>query len=95
VIVRLSLVFPQTETIFSIPMRAIRIGTIDSNRRWKPTIGLRMDQGFTSFFTTYFQVTRDYAAQRDGRIDSGVSIGAGIQLAAPRCRIPLIKKTCD
>jgi hypothetical protein len=95
VIVRLSLVFPQTETIFSIPMRAIRIGTIDSNRRWKPTIGLRMDQGFTSFFTTYFQVTRDHAAQRDGRIDSGVSIGAGIQLAAPRCRIPLIKKTCD
>jgi hypothetical protein len=86
-----SFVLPQTETIFSIPLRMIRIGTLESNRQWKPTMGLRIDQGFTSFATTFLQVTKDYAAQRDGHIETGISVGAGIQIAAPTCRIPLVK----
>lgn len=91
---RLSLVFPQTETIFSVSFREIKVGSVDWYKRWRPTYGLRVDQGFTSFATIFFQISRDAAAQKSGRIDSGISVGAGVQIAAPECRIPLVKNMC-
>jgi hypothetical protein len=91
---RLSLVFPQTETIFSLSFREIKVGSVDWYKRWRPTYGLRVDQGFTSFATIFFQISRDAAAQKSGRIDSGISVGAGVQIAAPECRIPLVKNIC-
>ncbi|MFB9240932.1 hypothetical protein IV454_32255 [Massilia antarctica] len=92
---RLVTVLPEIETSISVPLRYIRVKAINGESSWHPTIGLRIDAGFTSFLTFYLQVTRDVAAQRDGQIRIGPSIGAGIQLAAPRCRIPLIKKSCQ
>ena len=96
VMLRGSYVFPQTETIISVPLRMIRIGVPGAEKIWRPTFGLRMDQGFTSFATVYLQVMKDYAAMRSGKVESGVSVGAGIQLAAPSCRIPLVNRSgCD
>lgn len=91
---RLVSVMPEIETSISIPFRYVHVKALDGNAKWKPTIGLRIDAGFTSFLTFYLQVVRDSAAQFDGGIKSGYSLGAGIQLAAPRCRIPLVKNTC-
>jgi hypothetical protein len=88
-------VFPQTETIISIPVRyaSMHEGT---NKKWRPAVGLRLDQGFTSFSTFYLQVSWDSATQPDGTIRSGMAIGAGLGFAAPECRIPLINSlpTC-
>jgi hypothetical protein len=94
---RYAFVFPATETAFSVQLRALRLSRRDLPAVWKPTIGWRMDVGFTSFMTTYLQFGRDFALQKDNGIRSGWSIGAGIQLVAPTCRIPLIKKlsACD
>ncbi|USX24521.1 hypothetical protein NHH73_18080 [Oxalobacteraceae bacterium OTU3CINTB1] len=86
-----ALVLPQTETIISVPLRYIRMHE-GERTRWRPTIGVRLDQGFTSFSTFYLQLTHDYARQKDGSIRSGLSIGAGLGFAAPECRIPGIKQ---
>ena len=85
-----ALVLPQTETIFSVPIRYMRMHE-GSDVKWRPTIGLRLDQGFSSFSTFYLQLTHDYARQKDGSIRSGMSIGAGLGFAAPDCRIPGVK----
>lgn len=89
--IRGALVLPQTETIISVPLRYIRMHDGEKTR-WRPTIGVRLDQGFTSFSTFYLQLTHDYARQKDGSIRSGLSIGAGLGFAAPECRIPGVKQ---
>ncbi|MFZ6770750.1 hypothetical protein ACO0LM_27145 [Undibacterium sp. Di26W] len=78
---------PEIEMMYSAQLRAMQINRPNDSRVWKLSIGARVDIGFTSFLTTYIQMTRDYAAQTDGRIGNGISIGAGIQLASPACRI--------
>ncbi|PHV17938.1 hypothetical protein GQ37_005865 [Janthinobacterium sp. BJB1] len=82
-----AVILPQTETILSIPFRYVRMHEA-SHKTWKPTIGLRLDQGFSSFATFYLEITHDSATQRDGGIQSGLSIGAGLGFAAPQCRTP-------
>jgi hypothetical protein len=94
---RLLYVLPATETALSVQLRGLRLSRRDAPALWKPTIGGRVDFGFTSFMTSYLQFGRDFALQKDNGVRSGWSIGAGIQLVAPTCRIPLIKNlgSCD
>lgn len=84
-------IFPQTETAISLQVRALSIQIPNRRMVVRPSLGLRIDLGFTSFLTNYLQVSWDHAVQKDGRIRRGMSIGGGIQLVAPTCRIPLIK----
>ncbi len=94
---RLAWIKPEIESALSIHIRALRLGREGLPAVWRPTIGGRIDIGFSSFLTSYLQAGRDFAAQREGRIRSGWSIGAGIQFGAPTCRIPIIKEmaVCD
>lgn len=85
---RLAWVRPETETSISAIVRALRLGRDGSPALWRPAIGLRVDLGFTSFLTSYLQGGRDVAVQFDGSVRSGWSIGAGLQLGAPTCRLP-------
>jgi hypothetical protein len=85
------MVMPAIETSVSVPVRLLHLKTNNGHSEWLPTIGLRVDAGFTSFLTFYLQGIYDGAAQRDGTIRRGLSLGAGIQLAAPTCRLPVIK----
>jgi hypothetical protein len=94
---RVVYVMPATETGISIQARALRLARHNAPAMWKLTMGGRMDFGFTSFMTMYIQGGRDFAVQKDDGVRSGWSIGAGIQLVAPTCRIPGIKAIakCD
>lgn len=85
---RLAWVRPETETSVSAFLRALHLGRDGLPAKWRPNAGLRLDLGFSSFLTSYLQGSRDAAVQRDGTIRSGWSIGAGLQLGAPTCRIP-------
>lgn len=80
-------VFPAIETTISVPFRMLHIKTNNGHSEWLPTVGLRLDAGFTSFLTFYLQGNYDAAGQRNGSIRRGLSLGAGLQLAAPMCRI--------
>jgi hypothetical protein len=88
---RAMMVMPAVEASVSVPVRLLHLKTNNGHSEWLPTIGLRVDAGFTSFLTFYLQGIYDGAAQRDGTIRRGLSLGAGIQLAAPTCRLPVIK----
>lgn len=79
---------PEIESTLSLQLRAIRLGRVNAPAMWRPSIGVRLDLGFSSFLTNYIQFSRDVAIQNDGRARPGLSIGAGIQLGAPTCRIP-------
>lgn len=85
-------VFPETEFAFSVQARALRLTTQSHGYKWRPALGARVDAGFTSFVTFYLQTGFDASVQTDDSIRRGWSIGAGIQVAAPQCRIFLLKK---
>ncbi len=89
---RLLMILPETETAFSLQLKALRLVPVGQRHTWRPYVGLRMDMGLTSFMTMYLQAGKDAAVQRDGSIRSGPSVGGGIQLGAPTCRIPGIQK---
>lgn len=89
---RLLMILPETETAFSLQLKALRLAPVGQRHTWRPYVGLRMDMGLTSFMTMYLQAGKDAAVQRDGSIRSGPSVGGGIQLGAPTCRIPGIQK---
>lgn len=85
-------VFPETEFAFSVQARALRLTTQSHGYKWRPALGARVDAGFTSFVTFYLQTGFDASVQTDDSIRRGWSIGAGIQVAAPQCRIFLLDK---
>lgn len=85
-------VFPETEFAFSVQARALRLTTQSHGYKWRPALGARVDAGFTSFVTFYLQTGFDASVQTDDSIRRGWSIGAGIQVAAPQCRIFLLEK---
>lgn len=89
---RLAWVRPETETALSVQLRALRLARDGLPAAWRPSLGGRIDLGFSSFLTAYLQGSRDAAVQRNGSIRGGWSIGAGVQLGAPTCRIPLVKR---
>lgn len=86
---------PEIETAISIPFRLVHVRQTTGRSTWRPSVGLRLDAGFTSFLTFYIQVNWDVAAQKDGRLRYGPSIGGGLQLAAPKCRVPWLQKIAD
>jgi hypothetical protein len=88
---RFLLVMPETETSASVQLRYLKVRAPGGTTEWHPTIGLRFDMGFTSFLTMYLQGGRDWAAQRDGSVRSGYSVGAGVQLGSAKCNIPVVK----
>lgn len=85
-------VYPETEFAFSVQARALRLTTQSHGYKWRPALGARVDAGFTSFVTFYLQTGFDASVQTDDSIRRGWSIGAGIQVAAPQCRIFLLDK---
>lgn len=86
---RFGLIWPATELSISFPvlLQHLRLKNGQGNSGNRPSFGVRLDAGFTSFLTFYLEIKRAASIQRDGTIRSGPAIGAGIQLAAPRCRI--------
>ena len=80
---------PDTETSFSIPIRIQQHEAAKNGSVWRPSIGLRIDQGFSSFISLYLQATYDYGLQPDRTLKSGLSFGAGVEIAAPICRVPI------
>lgn len=87
---RALIVQPQTESAFSVQLRALRIKSNFGYSEWHPALGVRFDMGFTSFMTVYLQGGRDWASQSDGRIRSGWSVGAGMQFGSAACHFPVI-----
>jgi hypothetical protein len=88
--------FPTSETFVSMPIRELRHVREDGAGAWRTTVGLRLDQGFSSFFTLYLIASRDYAMQKGtSEVRRGFSYGAGIELAAPYCRVPIFGLLCN
>ena len=54
---------------------------------WKNALGLRIDQGFSSFFTVYMKFARDDVTQLDGAVKHGSLSEFGLQLAMPLSRV--------
>jgi hypothetical protein len=77
---------------FPVSVQHIRPKGSDDTSFNRPSFGIRLDAGFTSFLTFYLELRRTSAMQHDGSIRSGPAMGAGIQLAAPKCRILKICK---
>jgi len=86
-------VMSQSETFFSMPLRWFHYRQ-GIDRRSKYGWGLRVDQGFSSFFTVYLELNRSYFLQDDKTFQRGSVFGAGVVFAAPFCRIPLLGRTC-
>ena len=85
---RLLVVLPETETALSLQVKALRLSRDGQPAAWRPYVGGRLDMGLTSFLTMYLQLGKDWAIQRDGALKTGISLGGGIQVGAPTCRIP-------
>ena len=88
-------VWPAIEAEVSFPLRLLRLKRPDGSATWRPSAGIRLDAGFTSFLTFYLQAGYDAAVQKSGELRRGLSLGAGVQLGAPNCRVPGIKKLCQ
>ncbi len=91
---RPAVVFSQSETFVSLPMRWFHYSRSDGSSSTRPAWGLRIDQGFSSFITVYLQGGRAPFMQDNDVIRSGSAFGAGIVLAAPFCRVPLLGRMC-
>lgn len=86
---RYSFLSPATELALSFPIALQHIQPRSGNgpnyNRW--SYGVRVDAGFTSFLTFYLEIKRISALKMNGEIKGGPTFGAGIQFAAPKCRI--------
>lgn len=69
-------------------MRFMKHG-INANYPQHSVLGLRVDQGFSSFMTFYLQYNYvDFAVSPFGAVRRHPSIGAGVQFMAGKCRVP-------
>lgn len=91
---RPAVVFSQSETFVSVPLRWLRFRRPDGSGATHAAWGLRVDQGFSSFITVYLQGGRAPFRQEAGEVRTGSAYGAGIVLAAPFCRIPGLGRMC-
>lgn len=91
IMVRPGFVIPELEPTLSFPIRLLKHDNGKAGGAWRPSIGIRFDQGFSSFLSIYLQASRDYAVGSDGTLRSGASYGLGVQIGSGMCRVPFLK----
>lgn len=87
---------PTLRVVFAIPETEFSLGgyarwlsypTIDGDVR-KPSFGLRVDSGFSSYFTFFLGAGQDYGTKDDGTLQRGWLWLAGVEVAFPLTRLP-------
>jgi hypothetical protein len=84
---RLAAAIPETELGFSVYVRNFTYPTTNEGDKRVFNWGLRLDSGFTSYFTTFISIGRDSAPTQEGNLRNGVIFAAGFQFAVPFSRI--------
>jgi hypothetical protein len=84
---RLVSAIPQTELAFGPYLRYLAYPSDEGDKR-RVSFGLRMDSGFSGYFTTFVAVGRDTATTTDGKLRAGIIFAAGLQFSFPVSRIP-------
>jgi hypothetical protein len=84
--VRFGWILPKTETTVTAWARRLRHAG-DAEHGWRNGLGVRFDQGFTSFLSLYVGTGRDYGAAVNGALENGYVFSAGILFGGPTSRI--------
>lgn len=77
---------PQTELAFGPYVRYFSYPTNEGDKL-RGSVGLRLDSGFSGYFTTFIAVGRDTSTTADGKLRAGVITFAGIQFGFPMSRL--------
>lgn len=84
--IRVGMIIPQTETTATAWIRRLYHGG-NSEHGWRNGMGVRIDQGFTSFISLYAGFGFDYGATTRGNLGSGWNFSAGLMIGSPTSRI--------
>lgn len=86
---RFPLSIPETEVSIGPYFRYLSYQT-DQGEKRKLTTGLRIDSGFSGYFTFYMGLGKDYGVETNRSLHRGWLWTMGIQAAFPSSRIPFI-----
>jgi hypothetical protein len=84
---RIVAAIPETELALSAYARNFTYPTTNEGDKRVLNGGIRLDSGFTSYFTAFISIGRDTATTQEGTLRHGVIFAAGFQFAFPLSRI--------